>query len=195
MLFLFSCSEDATLLSGNDGLVDNTKVGELMDAELAEYEDQLSTRINDVAAENASKSSLDPCVLICNREYEACYNKAVRFRDSDFRACKMTLGVQFETRDIICFRTVGTGGFETTINSEGEEVIVQTFVTEPFVCGTEEVEIFPTDSSPTELETYRQCRLDAMEYFLEEQERCIPKRDKCLKPCKEGGSTGVGTEY
>lgn len=125
----------------------------------------------------------DLCVGLCNFAYEDCYETAVRMRDQDFYACEQIRITGTEIVDVMCTRRIIVG-YEIVITPEGEEIERPIFEIEEYVCGQEEVITYSTDEAV--LEEYRQCRIDAIEYFLAEVEKCDFKQASCLKKCKKG---------
>lgn len=187
LLSIFSCSDDYLLLGDNEKSVEKTSV-----TELVRYEDQLSEKIKNIASEgiDADGGGYDPvCIGLCNYGYEDCYDTAVSMRDQDFYACETIRIIGVELVDEYCTRTVIVG-YEIIVTPEGEEIRRPIIETEEYVCG--QVEQIKYTEDPVLIEEYRNCRIQAIEYFLEEVEKCESKRNTCFKKCKKGP---VGPQY
>ena len=178
--------------------------------ELIEYKNQLSARIDSVdhtyrldsvrhtfiqesTITKANTTYSKSCLYKCFKDYDRCYKTAVRFRDSDYYACTTLIVDRVESQDVYCTRQIIVGYGTRIVN--GEEVEDRPIYREErYVCGQKNVNIYTDD--PERRRAYYECRVQAMEYFLEEVERCDSRRMVCERKCgKPEFDDGPGVEY
>ena len=201
---MFSCSEDF-LTTDEDELA---ILGQDL-AELDAYESELTERANLIVnnalveaammeAEVTAKSTdgyVDKkCISDCYKKYKKCYDWVIQFRDGDYGACNSLLSDQYVVEDVICTRRVFVRYDLVVVN--GEEILRPVYRTERYVCGQRTV-LDWDQVDPEVRREYNECRIQAMEYFLEEYEKCMSKRALCERLCARpgGGGDGGGGQY